>query len=531
LTFKHPVVRIIKNKECVMKKSLPFLLLCLVLILMNQCGKRKNPLEPEFVTLMSPEDGEVLTVTVPSFSWNGVSYAYLYQIQVDDRNTFYTPIVDDSTATATVYNCPVSLSDRQYWWRVRVRQEYSGWEVWSEINGFSVAVGTPVPLAPVNDTIDVSPPVFSWSEIDSALKYRLQVDDNNTFVTPVWDDSNITSASAVPDSAFLDGPYWWRVRVKTQDDEWSSWSSVAGFTLDASPFKIVASYQTMGYARDVVIRNDTAFVAQGEGGLAIIDLTDEEHPMLIGESDARGNAVGIALSDSFARLAVGKNGVSTVLISDPQNPVWQSLAAAGDDNAADLIYMTPPGDTAYIYVAENDEGMWILQVVPGYEWIPLPFWPFNVPGYESGLFLAYPYLFIGCGELGLSIVDISKVTEPEIVGHCDTKGYATGVFVQDTLAFVADGTEGIQVVNVADVTAPAIIGNFPAQDDAKAVFARGDTVFFADENNGFVVIDVSDPTLPGYLGGKVTQNAETVWIEDDYAVVVDRYDGILIVKW
>ena len=117
------------------------------------------------------------------------------------------------------------------------------------------------------------------------------------------------------------------------------------------------------------------------------------------------------------------------------------------------------------------------------------------------------------------------------MGNCDTKGYATAVYVQDTLAFVADGREGIQIIDVADVTTPSIVGSFPAQDDAKGIFVRGDTAFFADENNGFAVLDVSDPTLPQYLGGTVTQNAETVWIENDYAIVVDRYDGILIVKW
>jgi hypothetical protein len=515
-----------------MRKSLLLVLFCIVFILVSHCGKRKNPLEPEFVTLVSPESDEIIGVTRPSFSWNGVSYAYRYQIQIDDRNSFYSPIVDDSTVIQTTYDCPLSLSDREYWWRVRVRQEHSTWEVWSEIGAFTVAVGAPVPLAPVDDTIETTPPAFTWSDIGSSLKYRLQVDDNTTFVTPVWDDSSITSSSAVPDSALIDGPYWWRVRAKTEDGEWSAWSSTAAFTLKASPFKIVATYQTMGYARDVFVRNDTAFVAQGEGGLAVLDLTDEEHPVLIGEEDAHGNAIGIVVADSFARLAVGKNGVSSILISDPQIPVWQSLAAAGEDNAGDLVYVSPPGDTmSYIYAAERDEGMWIMQVIPGYPGFPVPFWPFNVQGYESGLSLNYPYLFIGCGELGLSIVDISKVTEPQVVGHCDTKGYATGVFVQDTLAYVADGREGIQIIDVSDVTAPNLVGTFPAEDDAKSVFVRGDTAFFADENNGFVVIDVSDPALPQYLGGTVTSNAETVWIEDDYAVVADRYDGILIVKW
>jgi hypothetical protein len=514
-----------------MKKLCIVLCIILIFIAIN-CGRRKNPLEPEFVTLVSPERDEIVTLTRPTFTWNAVSYGFLYQIQIDNRNTFYTPVIDDSLISSALYVCPISLSDQEYWWRVRVRQEHSSWEVWSEINKFTMAVGTPIPLSPVNDTVTTNMPSFTWNAIPFAQKYRIQIDDNNTFVTVVADDSSITGESFVPDTAFSDGLYYWRVRVKTEDEEWGKWSTVAEFFMDTNPFRIVASYQTMGYARGVLVRRDTAYVAQGEGGFAIIDLTDEENPVLVGESSAHGNALTVAIRDTFAYLAAGKDGVSTIGFADPHAPEWQSLAAGGDDNAVDLVIVSPPTDTmSYIFVAERDEGMWVLEILPGYPGFPQPFFPFNVPGYENGLFLDSVYLFIACGELGLTILDISKVTEPEIIGTCDTKGYATKLFVRDTLVYIADGREGLKIANISDISAPYIIGSFDTEDDAKDIFVKGDTVFIADENNGLVVVDVSDPILPQYLGGVLTENAESVWVEDDYAVIVDRYEGILIVKW
>jgi|GEM_PF-6398860 len=514
-----------------MKKVLLPCFLVFIFIVLS-CGRRKNPMEPEFVNLIEPGADEVLVVTKPSFSWNAVSYAYRYEIQIDDRNSFYTHIVDDSSITESSFVSPISLSDREYWWRVRTRQKNSGWEVWSEVRKFIVAAGTPVPISPVNDTVDVNQPTFTWNAILNAVKYRIQVDDYNTFYSTIIDDSLISLTNYIPDTILIDGFYYWRIAVETGDSEWSDWSNVVSFSIDTNPFKIVSIYQTKGYAMDVVMRNDTAYIAEGEGGFAILDLTDIGNPTLVGECDTHGSSQAIALLDSFAYLAVGKNGVSTVLFNDPTVPVWQSLGAGGDDNATDLAIISPHMDTmSYIFTAEKDQGMLVLQIFPSYPGFPLPFYTFNVPGYENGLVRDSTYLYIACGELGLSIVDISKIDQPEIVGECDTKGYAYNVFVKDSFAFIADGRGGIEIINVGDVTSPSIVGSFDTEDNARDIFVKGDTAFVADENNGLVVLDVSDPTLPQLIGGVETSYANAVWVEDNYALVVDKYDGIVIVEW
>ncbi len=510
------------------------IVLCLLVVIsvVIDCGRRKNPLEPEFVNLIEPGVDQVVVVTKPSFSWDRVTYAYRYELQIDNLNTFYSPIIDDSSITSNSYISSISLSDRDYWWRVRTRQKYSGWEVWSEVRKFTVAVGKPVPLSPVNDTVDSNQPTFTWNAIPNALKYEIQVDNHNTFYSPIIDDSMITGPSYVPDTVIIDGDYHWRVRVEMDDNEWSDWSVIASFSIDTNPFRIVASFPTKGFARDVVVRDDTAYVAQGEGGFVIIDITDEENPFFVGECSAKGNAQAIAIRDSFAYLAVGKDGVSTILFGDPENPVHQSLAAGGDDNAVDIVYYSPEDDTmSYLFAAENDEGMWILEIYPGYPGNPLPFIIFDIPGYENGLFLDSTYLYVGCGELGLAIVDVSKITMPNIIGTCDTRGYAKGLFVKDTLVYLTDGSQGLDIINAADKSIPNLVGNFDTEDDAKSVFMKGDTAFVADENKGMVVLDVSDPLSPRYLGGVETEYADAIWVEDDYAVIADRYEGIVIVKW
>ncbi len=508
--------------------------LLIILFVLIDCGRRKTPLEPEFVILVSPETDAVIdTTTKPIFTWNAVSYAYRYQIQIDDKNTFYTPVVDDSNITSSSsYLCPVSLSDKRYWWRVRARQEHSGWEDWSETGTFIVSVGTPVPLSPVDDTVATNTPTFTWSPIPNALKYRIQVDEYNTFYTPIVDDSTITQEEyTLLDTTLLDGSYFWRVRVKTGDNEWGDWSNTANFSVDTNPFRIVSSIQTKGYAWNFLMRNDTAYVAQGEGGLAIIDLTDEENPFLIAECDADGSAKGIAVIDSVAYLAMGKNGISSILFSDLDSLEFLYQIAAGDANSFDIVIVSSISDTSYMFVSEKDEGMWLCQLVPEWPGFPDPLREFDVPGYENGLFLDSTYLYIACGELGLTIVDISKVTLPEVIGTCDTKGYANDVFVKDTLVFIADGREGLKIINAVDISSPYVIGNFDTEDNARNLFVKGDTAFIADENKGLVVLDVSVPTSPQYLGGFETPYATAVWAGEDYAVISDRYDGIIIVKW
>ncbi len=74
---------------------------------------------------------------------------------------------------------------------------------------------------------------FRWSSLEGAIAYHLQVDDNDNFSSPVFNDSSISSTNkGVSLSA---GTYYWRVKAKNSAGGWGSWSYVNTFRINSSP--------------------------------------------------------------------------------------------------------------------------------------------------------------------------------------------------------------------------------------------------------------------------------------------------------
>jgi hypothetical protein len=86
--------------------------------------------------------------------------------------------------------------------------------------------------------------VFSWSYFDPngnpQSSFRIQVDDNSDFSSPVINTIQSSSASSFTSPAgvlFLGKTYYWRVAVEDSTGEWSNWSNVAQFTTPSNCFQ------------------------------------------------------------------------------------------------------------------------------------------------------------------------------------------------------------------------------------------------------------------------------------------------------
>ena len=75
-------------------------------------------------------------------------------------------------------------------------------------------------------------------------------------------------------------------------------------------------------AWSVAIQENVAWVANGESGLAAVDFSEINAPVLISEIPTNGGAKDIKIQDNIAYLAVGEGGVDAFEITDPHNPVF-----------------------------------------------------------------------------------------------------------------------------------------------------------------------------------------------------------------
>jgi hypothetical protein len=83
--------------------------------------------------------------------------------------------------------------------------------------------------------------------------------------------------------------------------------------------RFVCEFDTPGYACKAVVYDESAYVADGTG-LVIIDVTNPETPIITGSLELSGWAHDICVDGNYAYIAASDSGLQIVNISDDNNP-------------------------------------------------------------------------------------------------------------------------------------------------------------------------------------------------------------------
>ncbi|RPH92423.1 T9SS C-terminal target domain-containing protein, partial [candidate division KSB1 bacterium] len=181
-------------------------------------------------------------------------------------------------------------------------------------------------------------------------------------------------------------------------------------------------YVTPGYAWDVAVSGDYAYVADGGSGLRVVNITNPAAPFESGFYDTPGVAYGVAVSGNYA------------------------------------------------YVADESSGLWVVNVTnPA---APSGAGYYNTPGAAFGVAVSGNYAYVA-DWYSLRVVDITNPTVPTEVGFCSTPGYAHRVTVSGNYAYVADGGSGLRVVNITNPAAPFESGFYDTPGTANGVAVDG----------------------------------------------------------
>ncbi len=305
---------------------------------------------------------------------------------------------------------------------------------------------------------------------------------------------------------------------------------------DDGGYKIVVKLKTAGYAQDVEVKDTLAYIAQGEGGLAIISVSNRENPEIVSNTfnGIEGYLTKIALKDTFVYLSAGTYGVSVINAGNPEEPDVTATNLAMKP-ARDLLVM---GD--YLFTCISGEGIKISNIEE------TPFSPdirggiTNTPGYAraAAINADSSRLFVASGEMGLSIFNISEIHSQNgfgnypLVGWGDTPGYAQALAVidEENVAAIACGTEGLQIVSYSDTSNIPVVGSYNTGGYAKEIFYRDGIAYVTTETRGVQIFSLADVTNPQLLGIVETEHALGITADESFIYVADKEEGLVIVK-
>ncbi len=327
--------------------------------------------------------------------------------------------------------------------------------------------------------------------------------------------------------------------------------------------RLLASLNTDGSAKGVVVRDGIAFVADDDHGLQVVDVRDPSEPRLVANLLLPGLAYTPVLDGELLWLASHYGGVLAIDINDPAAPrlvahyeipgrtwslrVRDGIAYVAADEAGLLIIdirdpATPrilgsyaPGGRAedvviagsLAYVAFFDDGVHVVDIDDPAQ--PRPRAQLTTPGNARGLDLDGDRLYVADWRAGVLIVDVSDPREPRIRGHYDSDGAAWGVQANGTGVFVADWWGGVTLLDAAEAERPRAIGHYPPRTPVAAVATRDRFAFVLHEDSGLQVFDIDNALNPTWMTGLDIPGARAMVAGDRHAAVLARDDTLVIV--
>lgn len=224
---------------------------------------------------------------------------------------------------------------------------------------------------------------------------------------------------------------------------------------------------TPGHPWAVAVSDGYAYVAAGSDGLRVIDVRVPSVPVQVGSLDTPGDARGLAVSGRHVFVADGSSfSLRVIDVSIPSAPV----------------------EVGFIDTEEEPEG---IAVAGDYAYMVA--WEGSIP------------------VLGLHVIDVSSPSAPFQVGVLGWVGAARGIVVSGDYAYVAGvwwngGGFGLNVIDISTVFSPfergfcGVAGAWEVSaSNGYAYVVPSDWGAWPDEYN-LTVIDVDNPELPTQVG-------------------------------
>ena len=286
-------------------------------------------------------------------------------------------------------------------------------------------------------------------------------------------------------------------------------------------------YGQLSVVVDLAVDNRYLYISDATNGITILDLfSNQSAPTTIeitkkGQIATPGAASGVTLSANTLYVADGNSGLMVVDVTDRAAPTaifkYESTGAYGVVEMADMVFLADTVDG----IARLGKEVAVNLAKTG---------AFNTPSSADAIFTdgTHAYLLDKNGSKeGLTIISISDTGEYFFAGAVATPGNATNVYVADEKAYVADGSAGITIIDIHDQSVPSLAATFKSGGDASDILVHtfDNRAFIADKTYGLVIADVTDQGLLTHKATLYIENAQAlayVEQEQSYLLVVNQ---------
>ncbi len=280
-----------------------------------------------------------------------------------------------------------------------------------------------------------------------------------------------------------------------------------------------------GFVTTLAVSGNYCYISGGSD-LTVLDISNPAVPLELGTGYPSGAINDIAVSGNYV-YAVGSLGLFTAglnifNVSDPSHPInvsFSSYVGAGG---------TPRGITIvgnYAYIVGSN-GLAIIDIsIPTN---PILKGSIGLPGYGNKIQVEGIYAHIA-DDKGYTIVNISNPSKPIIISHLNTSVPPTGVATFSSMTVISDGGNGLRIINRIIPSSPKEVGFYDTPGSLNQVVVRDKYAYIAADG-GIYILDISIPFIPNEVGHlKLPGRAWDISISGNYAYIADDSSGLRII--
>jgi hypothetical protein len=329
---------------------------------------------------------------------------------------------------------------------------------------------------------------------------------------------------------------------------------------NASNVTLVGALDTPGEAGAVAVLTSGsasyAYVADGQSGLRVLDVTSRASPRELGSLPAPNScpAVGahpdcgpafvsdVAISGGVLFRTDSKRQYCTNqgCVDNPESGL-RALDISNPASPREVGFLHTPGEARrvalagrYAYLADGAGGFRVIDLAdptrPTQVGADTSRWADDVVVSGSHAFVA------SSGDIALLVFDVSNPAQPTLVGRSQVPalGLGSGLALAGRYAYLSSSsdTQGLRVFDVSDPTRPTPVATFPVSTFTHKPAIAGSYLYLPAASQGLRVLSIANPLDPVEVGFYDTPGTATrVAVDAADLFVGDGSAGLQILRF
>jgi hypothetical protein len=305
-------------------------------------------------------------------------------------------------------------------------------------------------------------------------------------------------------------------------------------------YRLITEIQTPGWAKDVTVLDNIAYVADNQSGIALFNIQDALNPEYIETWQTMFPVKQIKAAPLNGLIIVfeDEQGVATNDAMRIYSPETGAIVGEMFDSGLWEFHFVEAVDT--IWIVESDEGegfrgnfvrrygdVWLAdEEIPA---VPAPIGRMKGMDFEAGLDDTLAFLCLDERGIMSISVDLMALTTDSL-GWVETPGSAYDVDYSDGYLYVADYFGGLVVIDATDPGQMVQVAQVVPEGASRCekVIAEGYMAVVMDSYDGMYVFDVSVPASPVLLDIIELPEPTGMKFYNGWLLITDEARGLLI---